>query len=275
MQEKPRKQKSKLKMITEASPLEDPITVSIESDAPVSFLKDPEEVVSHDEIPEQLKSAIVNTYGEEFFNTTKWTRGKLRRLYKAIVKPRENLTNTIAQICSPSCMQKDRCPYDIVGRAPVGERCPIELQIARISYDEYVKAVAIRLNIAENDVRQDIILHNLISGLVESDMIEARLNAQIAKNGLFTDVPVVVNQQTGEVYMKEDEAVAVRIKERISRRKDQLYRQLLATPEMEERYRRKTTDDSSQRAADALERLIAIVEEKKRLAEENKKLSDG
>jgi len=119
--------------------------------------------------------------------------------------------------------------------APVGERCPIELKIAQLSYREYVKAVALRLNISEEDVVNDIILHNLISGLVESDMIEARLNAKIAKEGFVTDVPVVVNQQTGEVYMREDESVAVKIKERVARRKDQLYRQLLATPEMEER----------------------------------------
>jgi len=149
--------------------------------------------------------------------------------------------------------------------APVGERCPIELKIAQLSYREYVKAVALRLNISEEDVVNDIILHNLISGLVESDMIEARLNAKIAKEGFVTDVPVVVNQQTGEVYMREDESVAVKIKERVARRKDQLYRQLLATPEMEERYRKKGTDDSAQRAADALERLISLVEERKKL----------
>lgn len=250
------------------SPLEDPITVAVESDAPVGFLENPNDVVPVDAIPESLKRAIVDTYGEKFLNETTWTRGRLRRLHKAIVRPRENLTNTIAQVCAPSCVQKDMCPYDIVGKAPLGERCPIELQLAKLSYDEYVRAVALRLNIDESAVRDDIILNNLIAGLVESDMVEARLNAQIAHKGFVTDVPVVVNQQTGEVYFKEDESVAVKIKERVARRKDQLYRQLLATPEMEERYKKRTTESSTQRIADALEKLIRTVEERRKLTNE-------
>jgi len=265
VKEKTLAKKTRIHSIGDLTPLEDPVTVSVESESPVSFLKNPDEVVPHNEIPETLRKAIIETYGGEIFYGREWTRGKLRRLHKAIVAPRENLTNTTAQICSPSCSQKSHCPYDIIGMAPVGERCPIELKIAQLSYREYVKAVALRLNISEEDVVNDIILHNLISGLVESDMIEARLNAQIAKEGFVTDVPVVVNQQTGEVYMREDESVAVKIKERVARRKDQLYRQLLATPEMEERYRKKGTDDSAQRAADALERLISLVEERKKL----------
>lgn len=246
-------------------PGEDLITVAIESDAPVSFLENPDEVIPPGKIPERLRKAILETYGERVLNETVWTRKRLRQLHKAIVRPRENLTNTIAQICSPTCSQKDTCPYDIIGKAPAGERCPIELKIAELSYQEYVRAVAVRLNLSEQDVVNDIILHNLISGLVESDMVEARLNARISREGFTTEVPVVVNQQTGEVYFREDESVAVRIKERVARRKDQLYRQLLATPEMEERYKRKEGLNSMQQAAVALEQLIQIVSERKKL----------
>ncbi len=254
--------RSRSTYVNDAPPFEDPITTAIESSAPISLMENPDEIVPHDLIPNNLSQAIISTYGKKFFLSHQWTRERLRRLHKAIIQPKENLTNTIAQICSANCSSKDLCPYDIVGEAPVGERCPIELTIAKLSYEEYVNAVALRLSIDPEDVKKDIILHNLISGLVESDMIEARLNSIIANEGFITEVPVIIHQETGVVYKRDDETVAIRIKERVARRKDQLYKQLLATPEMAEKYRRSGSESSTRRTVEALDKLIKLVEKK-------------
>lgn len=137
--------------------------------------------------------------------------------------------------------------------------CPIEINVASRIYESYVEAVSERLKIEPTEIKSDIILHNLVNGIVEADMVEARLNGAIAEGGFTTDVPVVVNEQTGEVFTKEEESIAVKIKERIAKRKDQLFRQLLATPEMAEKYKRKGHDDNLARSAKILDKLEKIV----------------
>jgi len=255
-----RPQESKVKEVRDLAINEDSITVDVESDSPVSFLDNPEEIIPHDKIPHRIATAIIETYGETYFRSRDWDRSTLKRLHKAITHPRENLTNTIAQICSPDCPLKDRCPHDIVGRAPVGERCPIELKMAQWTYEEYVVAVSERLQRDPDEIKEDIILHNLISGLVESDMIENRLNGFIAHDGFITDVATVVNEETGQVYYKQEESAIVRIKERVSKRKDQLYRQLLATPEMAERYKKSDKENAYAKAAEALDKLLSTAQ---------------
>lgn len=243
------------------------ITVDIDGDPgkPVAFIEDHEEVVPHSHIPKRLKDSIIEAYSERFFLEQEWTRGQLIRLSRALSYPRENVTRTIAQICGPSCTFKDLCPYDIAGRPPIGARCPIEIHKSQQLYNEYIKAVSERLKMDPDEIRSDIILHNLINGLVEADMVEDRLNGSIAEDGFLTEVPAVINEQTGEVFNKQEESVAVRIKERVARRKDQLFRQLLATPEMAEKYRRGEDADTVAKKAkviEQMEKLLKNMEEK-------------
>ena len=176
-----------------------------------------------------------------------------------MVTPRQSVTNTLAQICGPNCQYKDNCPHDIVGMAPVGERCPQEQALIKILYEEHARAVSERLQTDVESLKEDIISHNLIMGLVEADITSMRLDGSIAKDGFITDVPTVVNEETGEVHYKEEEAVAVRIKERVYKRRDQIYRQLLATPEMAEKYKRKDEIDQLARTAGLVERLESLI----------------
>ena len=239
--------------------LTDPVTVDLDRANPVSFMENPDELIEHKDIPENVKTSIVQTYGEKFFLTTDCTIGQITKLARIIAHPRENITNTVAQVCSPDCAMTDMCPYDVAGKPPIGERCPIEIRTSREHYREYVIAVADRLNITEEQIESDIVVHNIIWGIVESDMIELRLNGIIAEGGLLVEVPAVVNTETGQVYNKEEESAAMRIKERIAKRRDQLLRQLLATPEMAAKYRRKGEQDNVARGAKLLDRLEKAV----------------
>lgn len=243
--------------------LTEPITLDLDPSHPVSFMADPKRIVPHSEVPNDVKTSIIQTYGEEFFTSKEWTVGQITKLARIISYPRENMNNTVAQVCGPACTMKDACPYDIAGKPPIGERCPIEIRTSKEYYDEYVTAVADRLNITEDQIESDIVVHNIIWGIVESDMIELRLNGIIAENGMVVDVPAVVNQETGDIYYKEEESAAMRIKERVARRRDQLLRQLLATPEMAAKYKRAGEQDNVARGAkllDKLERAVSLLE---------------
>ena len=251
-EEKP--EKSKVTEIAKSGVLKDPITLEIESDRPVAFVNNPTQIVDHDLIPEKIRLSVIQTYGETFFYSKEWNLGQLKRLYRAITTPRENLTNAVAQVCGPECNFMDICPYNIVGQPPTGDRCPVEIDLSRRLYEEYVESVSERLKLRPEDVKSDIILHNIVAGIVEADLIDRRLNSKLANDGFIDEVPTAIAED-GTVYYRDEEAVAIRIKDRVSKRRDQLYRQLVATPEMAEKYKRKGGDDVASRSLSILEQL--------------------
>lgn len=237
----------------------EPVNLVMDTDKPVAFVEDPGRIVPHEEVPKKLKDAIISEYGMAFFEEKEWTVATLKRLAKAVNSPRENITNSLAQVCGPNCKNRDNCPHDIVGKAPIGERCPIELKLMKLLYEEYILSVSERLGTEPDQLREDIIPHNLIMGLVEADIVSMRLDGSIAHEGYITDVPVAVNENTGQVFSRDEEAIPVRIKERVRKQRDQIYRQLLATPEMAEKYKRRGSQDAMARTASLIDRLEKIV----------------
>jgi len=262
--------KSRLVAVEGKDLLTEPITLTQNSMQPFRSIPNPDDVMPHDQIAPNIREAIITNYGEEFFRNKTWTVGIIRKLTRAISTPRENLTGALAQICGPKCAYKDLCPHDIVGRAPIGDRCPQEMALISLLYNEYMSSVSDRLRTDVQSLKEDIITHNLVMGLVEADIVSMRLDGTIASEGFISLAPAVVNETTGELYTKEEEAVAVRIKERVYRRRDQLYRQLLATPEMAEKYRRKEGADPLAKTASLLSRLEQLVTKV-----ESKQITDG
>jgi hypothetical protein len=128
-----------------------------------------------------------------------------------------------------------------------------------------MKAVSDILGVEKEDLMQDIISHNFVIELVETEIVSKRLDGKIANEGLFSDVPTIVNEKTGKVYYTEVESAALRIKDRIHKRRDQIYRQLLATPEMAEKYKRKEQKDTAAKTAELVQKLehtLHILEKK-------------
>lgn len=236
----------------------------LESWHPVAFVDDPDEVVAHDRIPLHLRETIVSSYGEEYFTSREWTVGTLKRLSQAMSYPRENVSGTVAQVCpDEKCPLEMECPFHIMGRPPIGERCPIELRIAEELYNAYVHAVAERLQAEEQEIRSDIIFANLIMGLVKSDIVENRLDGIISRDGFSTQIPSAIDEITHEVYYHEEESVAVRIQDRVRKRKDRIFQQLIATPEMAEKYRKGGSNDvvtKTLSVLDAIEKKLGITD---------------
>lgn len=240
--------------------LEDVSTLDMTGDIPIVALTDPDDIVPYEKLPAKMKARVIAAYGEDFVKNKVWTVGIIEKLSIALGMPRANMTSNIAQVCGPNCTYKDMCVHNILGVQPIGFRCPQELLLMKHLFDEYLRAVATRLDAEEEELRADIIYHNLIMGLVESDIISMRLDGSLASEGFITESVSAINEETGDVFYKEEEAVAIRIKERVHRRKDQLYRQLIATPEMAEKYKKKGSLDQVSRSADLLDRMDMLLD---------------
>lgn len=254
-------QTSKVKEIRDLDLTEDPINLDLDFSKPLSTIDDPHQIVPHEHIPDKIKRIIVGMYNEEYFYENEWSVQKLNRLSKAMSHPRENVVNSLAQICSPNCPFLDICPYDIIGKAPVGERCIIELRNSKKLFQGYLEAVSERLAVDKEDLIDDMIVHNMIMGIVEADIVSNRANSIIAREGIIQQDPAAVDAESGRVWYKNEEAAAIKIKERIDKKKDALFKQLLATPEMEAKYKGKKTNEAFQRINDVLDRITAIIDD--------------
>lgn len=148
-------------------------------------------------------------------------------------------SSTIVQVCKGiDCPLAYKCPLVKLHRIPLGKECFIEKQLIKRLREEYTTAIVERLNLDfDNLVDADIITRNLIIDLVEADILELRANAMISVEGFIAVVPVVVTSD-GRVETKKEEHMAFRIKEIVKKRRDIVYKQLLATPEMRMKYRK-------------------------------------
>lgn len=104
-----------------------------------------------------------------------------------------------------------------------------------------------------------MITFNMVMGIVEADIVTNRLNSILAEKGLIQEDPAAIDSNTSQVYFRDEEAVASRIKERVSKRKDTLFEQLIATPEMQAKYRNKKGNDTIQRMNDIIGRLEGVL----------------
>jgi len=253
-------QTSKVREIRDVSSFVDPMSLDIGGDRPLNTMDNPEDVIEHDLIPEHLKIAIIDMCGERIFLETQWTRHRLAKLSRAITHPRENVVNSLAQICGPVCPFKDICPYDITSIAPIGERCPVEIRNSKILLREYLVALGDRLSVEPEDLENDMITFNMVMGIVEADIVTNRLNSILAEKGLIQEDPAAIDSNTSKVYFRDEEAVASRIKERVSKRKDTLFEQLIATPEMQAKYKNKKGNDTIARMSGIMDKLEGLLD---------------
>jgi len=252
-------QTSKVREIKNISSFVDPMTLDIGGDRPINTMDNPMDIIPHESIPTQLKASIIEMCGERIFLETEWTRHRLAKLSRAITHPRENVVNSLAQICGPMCPFKDICPYDITAIAPIGERCPVEIRNSKILLREYLVALGDRLSVEPEDLENDMITFNMVMGIVEADIVTNRLNSILAEKGLIQEDPAAIDSNTSKVYFRDEEAVASRIKERVSKRKDTLFEQLIATPEMQAKYRNKKGNDTIQKMNDIISKIEKFI----------------
>jgi hypothetical protein len=187
------------------------------------------------------------------------TKDQLRELEHDI----KNI-NISASTAILKCKGPDECVYGKIcilnrlnGTWPIDQPCPMEKTIAEISYREYLHA----LHKTPEDI--GIIEYNQIMSLIECDLLEMRANCRLNDEGLTRMVTTFVNHKTGDRAETEELSVMFGIKDRVAKRKDTILKQLLATPEIQAKYKvtnlaDKERKDARQLVKDARTKLIEM-----------------
>ncbi len=231
-------------------------------DRPLALLPDGSEPIDHDDIPQYIREAIIADYGEDYFLGRRWNRGTIRKLEQVISRPRENLTHVVAMVCSGEdrCPFTDQCPYSIIGRIPIGDRCVLETTRARKLFESNLVALSDRLNVSTDDLRTDVIYSNMVWELVECELVKTRVMSSLAKKGELGTTVLAIWQETGEIHEGEVESPLIRIYEKYSARQDKIRQQLIATPEMAAKFKnKKANQDLHDRQLELLEKFEKVI----------------
>jgi hypothetical protein len=116
---------------------------------------------------------------------------------------------------------------------PLLRPCPVEMQILKIKIQQYLSQFAEDLNVTITPT-----VMALVTKLAEIDIYEIRCNAILARgdrNGegqdLLATTIEAVNENTGDVIKGVKEHPVLAIKDRLSKQRDTVMKQLMATPE--------------------------------------------
>lgn len=127
----------------------------------------------------------------------------------------------------PIICKEDNCPYAATcnllknGLAPFGEPCPVEIAKIVKKYEDYVQ----ELNVREEDKIDQTLLRDLIN----YEIIIDRCDAKIAQEANFVSlVPFAVGQD-GTVLEKEEINKSIELRERMSKKKNEILQLLNST----------------------------------------------
>jgi len=170
-------------------------------------------------------------------------------IVKRALEEQEILGNhaSIPLICmGPACVMSASCPLQMVGKPPVSKKCPIELSLMNKWKDQYVESL--------DADWEDKIDRQSIMDLVEADILQARTNGIIAKEGFIMENVVGISESTGEPIHRKEMHIAVTVKDMIYKRKERLLKTMVATKEMKKKLG-EGKGDPSKKEAGLLERL--------------------
>jgi len=154
-----------------------------------------------DLLPESTKSAMA-------------AKGNNINLYiKSFV---QGLSGTIL-ICNPAkCPYAELCPFNKISEAPAGHFCPLETTFVHIRRAKYIT------DYTPDDTFAVVKIHDLVS----LELIENRIKAMLASEGLMIEEVRGVAPKTGEAVMGRGQHPLLVQLFSISKRKDNLLKTL-------------------------------------------------
>ena len=214
-------------------------------------------------LPEHLKLVLQEFYTNEQIESLELTEGKIKKLQKKARMSKGHYQDHAIMICKPdNCPFRQTCFLIEMGDAPIGDLCPIELKRMQELITQYKKDIEAKLGF---ELDSSFITYlNMIKDLAYCDIMIARANAIIADDSIdgIREYRVAgVNQVDGSVI--EEKAVS-QVHEQIEKwlkRKDIINRQMVLTPEMEARLKKKSASDSSQQASEVKEKAKGYLSE--------------
>ncbi len=153
---------------------------------------------------------------------------------------------SLPMVClGPKCMMRENCPLQAIGKAPVGQMCPIEMALMSTWKAQYESSLGADWN--------DKVERQAVMDLVEADILSARANSIIAVEGFIMENAIGVSEETGEAIMRKEKHVALDVKDMVHKRKERLLKSLVMTREMKKKLGI-GGGDPSRKEADILER---------------------
>jgi len=186
------------------------------------------------------------------------SKDELKEIEKDLNRMNIATSTTILRCKGPKdCVYGKMCALSSSGKYPKGNLCPLEKTIAEIYFGEYLQS----LNLSIDDM--GIIEFNQIMSLIECDLLDMRARCKLNEEGMTRMVTTFINSRTGDTAENEDLSLMFAIKEKVSKRRDILLKQLLATPEIRAKYKvaslaDKERKDARQLAKSARAKLIEI-----------------
>lgn len=152
----------------------------------------------------------------------------------------------LPMIClGPKCPVAASCPLQQIDKAPIGQRCPIELTMMSKWVSDYTKSLDADWT--------DKVERQAVMDLVEADILSMRANGILAAEGFILENAVGVSETTGNAIYRKEKHVALEVKDMIHKRKERLLKSLVLTREMKKKLGG-LSGDPAQRQADLLKR---------------------
>lgn len=162
-------------------------------------------------------------------------------------------------ICAAErCPMNHICPFgEFEGGYPVTRPCPIETELMAFKKMQYIEELKVNINSPSE--------MSLINELVEIEIYEIRISAQLAKerDGSLVSLETLAHDREGEPVMARQVSPFWEAKERLTNRKSRILKLLVA--DRQEQYkkdaalgRRENDDDPSSNWADMRARLKKI-----------------
>lgn len=160
---------------------------------------------------------------EDDYPDLKFTEEEAQKISNQMRFLSTGLNAAIPILCTgPSCPFAKSCPYQKIGKAPIGKPCILEKQLITYWTERYV---------AEFDVdMQNLTELHLVSELAEFDIYEMRITKYLAEEHptLMQEVVTAVTEE-GNIVSNMEISRAFDLKERIKRSRMKVLESLMAT----------------------------------------------
>lgn len=202
-----------------------------------------------------------NSFGDEFLPKD-WDDKKKARVAAETTPSRikTGMVTAIPMICKgDKCVFKDTCKLYLDGDNPLDKPCPYEMGMVKTLMADYVEALDVDIN--------DIVEFSQIRDLVNLEVQDLRASKYLAKESFITENVVGISAE-GEPIFKKELHLAVELSDKVNKRKNQLFKQLVATREAKLKAKAidyQTTQSLSNTMANYRDIVQKLDDQKKRL----------
>lgn len=202
--------------------------------------------VEYKKLPSKIKDIIDDYLDDTEKEEFTIARATLDRLMKQKLTRKGLFHNALPMVCDPeNCPIRQNACWIYESRPDmikkfVGKPCPIEQNDIDEWTNDYLSRVCDRLGLEPDEM--DIVLRNEVLDLVSCDVLIRRSYGELSKRGMMMDRVVGVDRY-GQGVMDKDANPIANVLRNLQKRKDELLKHLLQTPEMVAKYKKKFADD--------------------------------